>query len=135
MKALIVEDSSRIRDVLCRALDALGLEDQVEAGNGKEGLAALARERFDIVLLDWRMPEMDGIEMLHAMRASGDHTPAIMVTVIADRESILHAIAAGANDYLTKPFSLRQLADKIAAVCPAAALTADGDATPPSTTE
>lgn len=119
MKALVVDDSMTIRRIVVKALQMVGINDSVEASDGTEALAALAAGQFDIVLMDWNMPKMTGIETLQKIRESGNKTPVIMVTAEAEKSRVIEAIKAGANDYLIKPFAPDQLAQKVKGVIPA----------------
>lgn len=115
MKALVVDDSMTIRRIVIKALSAAGITDYTEAANGLEAVAAVGHEHFDVILLDWNMPEMSGIETLKAIRNLGIQTHIIMVTTEAEKVRVIEAIRAGVNDYLMKPFTPGQLAEKIKA--------------------
>ena len=122
MRALVVDDSMTIRRSVIKALGIVGISDATEAGDGVEAIAALeGGTEFDVILLDWNMPKMNGIDTLKAVRRSGNKTPVIMVTTEAEKSRVIEAIKAGANDYLIKPFSPDQLAAKVRTVVPAAA--------------
>ena len=122
MRALVVDDSMTIRRIVIKALGIVGISDATEAGDGVEAIAALeGGTEFDVILLDWNMPKMNGIDTLKAVRQSGNKTPVIMVTTEAEKSRVIEAIKAGANDYLIKPFSPDQLAAKVRTVVPAAA--------------
>ncbi len=113
MKALVVDDSLTIRRIVIKALGMAGIQETAEAGDGLEAINALQKDKFDLVLLDWNMPKMSGIDALKKMRADGFKTPVIMVTTEAEKTRVIEAIKAGANDYLIKPFSPDQLAAKV----------------------
>jgi two-component system chemotaxis response regulator CheY len=119
MKALVVDDSLTIRRIVIKALGIVGINEAVEAGDGAEALKALKTDSFDLILLDWNMPKMTGIETLKAIREGGDKTPIIMVTTEAEKARVVEAIQSGANDYLIKPFSPDQLSAKIKSTMPA----------------
>lgn len=121
MKALIVDDSMTIRRIVIKALAIVGIEDTVEAVDGQDALAKLEGNEFDVILLDWNMPKLTGIETLQQLRANGNTTPVIMVTTEAEKSRVIEAIKAGANDYLIKPFAPDQLAAKVKNAVPAAA--------------
>lgn len=121
MKALIVDDSMTIRRIVAKALGMSGITDTVEAGDGAEAIEATKADKFDIILLDWNMPRMSGIECLRELRTSGDKTPVVMVTTEAEKSRVIEAIKTGANDYLIKPFSPDQLAAKVKTVIGAVA--------------
>ena len=113
MKALVVDDSMTIRRIVIKALSMVGINDAVEAGDGSEALKATQEHDFDLILLDWNMPKLTGIDALRQLRESGKKTPVIMVTTEAERSRVIEAIKTGANDYLIKPFSPDQLAAKV----------------------
>jgi two-component system chemotaxis response regulator CheY len=113
MKALVDDDSMTIRRIVIKALSMVGINDAVEAGDGLEAVKATQDHEFDLILLDWNMPKMSGIDALKKIRESGKKTPVIMVTTEAERSRVIEAIKTGANDYLIKPFSPDQLAAKV----------------------
>jgi two-component system chemotaxis response regulator CheY len=122
MKALVVDDSMTIRRIVIKALSIVGINDATEAGDGMEALNAInGGESFDLILLDWNMPKMSGIDTLRAVRDAGNKTPVIMVTTEAEKSRVIEAIKTGANDYLIKPFSPDQLAAKVKNILPATA--------------
>lgn len=105
MKILIVDDSALMRSILTRALqqESSDLElELLEAGDGEEALGKL-RSGIDLVLLDWNMPILDGLQFVERVRKEGDETPIVMVTAIGDPLAIEEACAAGVDDYLCKP--------------------------------
>jgi len=115
MRALIVDDSRFVRGFLRGLLEERGIECD-EAGDGKAGLAQLhAGEPFDLALLDWNMPVMNGLEMLERLRAEGFAAmKVLMVTTEAENENIVRALDAGADEYLMKPFDNEALSEKLA---------------------
>lgn len=121
MKALVVDDSLTIRRIVVKALTMVGINDATEAGDGMEAVKAATETEFDLILLDWNMPKMSGIDALRALRQAGKKTPVIMVTTEAEKSRVIEAIKTGANDYLIKPFSPDQLAAKVKGVLGAAA--------------
>lgn len=121
MKALVVDDSMTIRKIVIKALSSIGITDVAEAGDGEECVKSVAAAEFDIVLLDWNMPKMTGIEALRNIREAGKKVPIIMVTTEAEKSRVIEAIKTGANEYLIKPFSPEQLAAKVKNVIPALA--------------
>ena len=113
MKVLVVDDSGIMRKIIIRSLNACGVSDIVEAADGKEGFAAFQSEHVDIVLTDWNMPEMSGLELLQAIRATGSSVPIIMITTEGEKASVVQAIQAGVTDYLCKPFEQDELLEKL----------------------
>jgi len=118
MKILVVDDSKAMRMIVIRTFRQLGQADHefLEAGNGADGLSALRTERPDLVISDWNMPEMSGIEMLEAARAEGLPTTFGFITSETATELRERAIAAGAAFMLAKPFDAESLAQALGAV-------------------
>ncbi|QLL13346.1 response regulator [Pseudomonas chlororaphis] len=116
VSVLVVDDASFIRDLVKKCLrnyfPGIKIEDAI---NGRKAQALLAREAFDLVLCDWEMPEMSGLELLtwcrgqEAMKAM----PFIMVTSRGDKENVVQAIQAGVSGYVSKPFTNEQLLTKV----------------------
>lgn len=114
MNALVIDDSRAMRLILGRMLRDLGFE-VVDATNGREGLEQLAATSPDLVLLDWNMPEMSGIDFLEAMRRPPHSSTAkvIMVTTETEIPQVLRALGAGADEYLMKPFTKEAVLEKL----------------------
>jgi two-component system chemotaxis response regulator CheY len=114
MKILIVDDSRTMRMMLKHALTPLGPVAFVEAVDGVEGLKAFATfpSGYDLVLVDWNMPHMNGLEMIGKVREIDKKTPIIMVTTEGEKDHVLDALRAGANSYVIKPFSPETLLAK-----------------------
>jgi two-component system chemotaxis response regulator CheY len=118
-KVLVVDDSGTMRKIIIRALNAVGLTEIVEAGDGCDALVAFQKDQFHLVLTDWNMPNKNGIELTRDIRAMGSTVPIFMVTTEGEKGRVLEAISAGISDYLVKPFSadvLREKLDKFVAV-------------------
>ena len=119
MNVLLVDDSKTMRNIQKAALATMGPVTTVEAGDGVEGIKAIAAAGptapFDLMLVDWNMPNMTGLEMVAKVRAAGIKTPIIMVTTEGERDRVLEAIRAGANNYCLKPFKPEDLVAKITA--------------------
>ncbi len=113
MKALIVDDSAVMRKVLIGALSRAGITDVVQAGDGREAVEAVQSEDFGLVLMDWNMPNMLGIDAVKAIRALGKTVPVIMVTTEAEKSRVIDALKAGANNYIIKPFEPATIVTKI----------------------
>ncbi|MCQ4263092.1 two-component system response regulator [Stutzerimonas stutzeri] len=116
VSVLVVDDAPFIRDLVKKALRShfpgIHIEDAV---NGRKAQQMLGRERFDLILCDWEMPEMSGLELLTWCRAQDSlkTTPFIMVTSRGDKENVVQAIQAGVSDFVGKPFSNEQLTSKV----------------------
>lgn len=115
MRALVIDDSRTVRAIIRHALAELGL-DVVEAANGREGLDQLrAADGVELVLVDWNMPEMNGLEFIRAVRADRayDAVRIMMVTTETEQAQVMRALEAGANEYLMKPFTKEVLVAKL----------------------
>lgn len=115
MRVLVVDDSSAMRAFLRMILKAAGFE-VAEARNGKEGLNALrAAVLPDLVLLDWNMPEMDGLEMLLHLRSDArcNQVKVMMVTTETEMAEMSRALGAGADEYMMKPFTREVILEKL----------------------
>ncbi|MCD9119324.1 MULTISPECIES: response regulator [Pseudomonas] len=116
VSVLVVDDASFIRDLVKKCLrnyfPGVRIEDAV---NGKKAQALLAREAFDLVLCDWEMPEMSGLELLTWCRQQDTlkGMPFVMVTSRGDKENVVQAIQAGVSGYVSKPFTNEQLLTKV----------------------
>jgi two-component system, chemotaxis family, chemotaxis protein CheY len=118
MRVLVVEDSKTIRMILCEYLGKMGIQ-VVEAGDGREGLERLKETPPpDLVLVDWNMPVMSGIDFIRAVREMHvyDPLPLIMVTTNSEKEYIGTAMEAGANLYIQKPCTFEALREKLDAL-------------------
>lgn len=114
MKILIAEDDPKSLALLVKFLEAKGHE-IIGARDGREALEKFSKESPDLVLLDVMMPQLDGWSVLEEIRKRGD-TPVIMVTVRDSTEDKVHGFSVGADDYITKPFDLREVEARIEAV-------------------
>jgi DNA-binding response OmpR family regulator len=112
---LVVEDEPGIRLSLSDELESVGYR-IVEADNGEKALAAAVREKPDLIILDLMMPVLDGTEVCKRLRMRGDRTPIIMLTVKDKEVDKVLGLELGADDYMTKPFSLRELTARVKAV-------------------
>jgi two-component system chemotaxis response regulator CheY len=115
MRALIVDDSRFVRGFLRGLLEEKGIECE-EAADGQAGMERLnAGPPFDLALVDWNMPVMNGLEMLQQLRAQGlADVKVMMVTTEAENDFIVRALDAGADEYLMKPFDDEALTEKLA---------------------
>jgi two-component system, chemotaxis family, chemotaxis protein CheY len=113
MKILLVDDSRTIRNIQKNVLTQLGHTEIMEAADGVEALASIAQSRPDLVLIDWNMPNMDGITLVRKIRETDKTLPLIMCTTEAEKTRVLEAIKSGVNNYVVKPFTAETLAEKI----------------------
>jgi two-component system, chemotaxis family, chemotaxis protein CheY len=115
IKILIVDDFATMRKVIRNLLKQAGYEDIVEAEDGVMALKALKSQRIDVIVSDWNMPNMSGMELLKAVRADAElaKTPFLMVTAEALQDNVVAAVKAGVNNYIVKPFTAEVLNEKI----------------------
>jgi len=118
MRFLIVDDSSTMRRIIINTLNKLGHQDFVEASNGREGIERLNSGGVDMIITDWNMPEMNGIDFVRNLSATpqGRSVPVLMVTTNAANADVAEALKAGVNNYVVKPFTADTLKEKINAV-------------------
>ena len=114
---LVAEDADDLAEVVCRELRAAGY-DVVRAADGRSALASHARDRPALVILDWMLPQLDGLAVLRELRGSRDGaaTPVIMLTARGEEADRVIGLEVGADDYLTKPFSMRELLARVRAL-------------------
>lgn len=118
MHILIVDDSKFMRSTIRKSLAIVSEEypqwqfTTSEASNGKEGLERLAEEDFDLIMTDWNMPIMNGLEFVTALRRDLD-TPILMITTVGMREDVMAAVQAGVNAYILKPLDPKDLIEKL----------------------
>jgi two-component system chemotaxis response regulator CheY len=115
MKFLLVDDSRTMRNIEKKVLADLPGVEFTEAADGIEALSAIAGEPggFGLILIDWNMPNMDGITLVHKIREKDKKTPLIMATTESEKGRVLEAIRAGVNNYVVKPFTPDGLLDKV----------------------
>ncbi len=114
-KILVVDDSSLMRSFAKGSLKQLQLNNVDEAENGEEALLKLKKDMFDLILSDLHMPNMDGLELLRAVRSDSNlkDIPFIMMTLDGKKDALLEAVKEGLNDYLIKPVTAGALGQKI----------------------
>ncbi len=119
LKALIVDDQEDSRELLKEMLSQIGLVDVSESANGEEALRRIDEEDkfFDVVICDWNMPAMTGVELLRQIRAVHQDMPFLMVTGRQDMSSVVEAKESGVTAYIGKPFTIEQLEAKIRISC------------------
>jgi two-component system chemotaxis response regulator CheY len=115
MKILTVDDFSTMRRIIKNLLRQLGYTNIVEAEDGRKALDQLKKGKVDLVISDWNMPNMDGLDLLKAIRSDDNlkDIPVLMVTAEAIKEKIVDAVKLGVNNYIVKPFTAETLKEKI----------------------
>lgn len=118
MPILVVDDSSTMRRILVKTLERLGYPESIEAAGGREALEHLELSEIDLVVVDWNMPGMSGLELVRAIRSkpATQDIPILMVTGNAGSEDVVRAVRSGITGYVVKPFSSETLRAKITAV-------------------
>ncbi len=114
-RILVVDDEPAVQQALTRAL-TLERYEVALAGDGADALRALGVESYDVVILDVSMPVLDGLEVCRKVRADGDRTPVLMLTAREQIDDRVAGLDAGADDYLIKPFALRELMARVRAL-------------------
>lgn len=115
MKILVVDDFSTMRRIIKNLLRDLGFNNTAEADDGTTALPMLQNGNFDLLVTDWNMPGMQGIDLLKAVRADPKlmKLPVLMVTAESKRDQIIEAAQAGVNGYIVKPFTAITLKEKL----------------------
>jgi DNA-binding response OmpR family regulator len=111
-RVLVVEDEDAIAQGLVLNLQLKGHEVEL-ARDGREALASLRGARFDLILLDVRLPEVSGFDILQKLRAEGDFTPILMLTARSQPDDVIYGLKMGADDYVVKPFDLAELLARV----------------------
>ncbi len=117
MKILIVDDSSTMRRIIGNVVMQLGFskDDFDEAEDGVKAWKLLSESKYDIILTDWNMPNMNGLDLVKKVRAEGGHmkVPIIMITTEGGKSEVITALKAGVNNYIVKPFNAQVLKEKL----------------------
>jgi two-component system chemotaxis response regulator CheY len=115
MKVLVVDDFATMRKIVKNVLKQINIENIVEAENGKHALSVLKSEKVDLIISDWMMPEMTGIEFLKVCKEDDEKKkiPFIMVTAEGQKDSVMEAIKSGVDNYIVKPFTPDKLKEAI----------------------
>lgn len=129
-RILVVEDEEAIAEGLTTVLRREGHEPTWE-NNGRAGLERARAERFDLILLDVRLPEMDGFEVCQRLRQAGNFTPILLLTARNQSDDLVYGLSVGADDYVVKPFDLGELLARVASLLRRQTWTQNGDAAEP----
>ncbi len=115
IKILIVDDFATMRRILKNILKKIGFTHIIEAEDGNNALKVLEKEKVDLVISDWNMPKMSGIEFLKAVRSNTafKDLPFLMVTAEAQKQNIIEAVQAGVSNYVVKPFTEEVITEKL----------------------
>ncbi|OPX18780.1 MAG: response regulator [Desulfobacca sp. 4484_104] len=115
MKILIVDDFSTMRRIIKNILRQLGFTNVQEADDGSTAWPKIQSEPFDLIITDWNMPKMSGLELLKAIRSDENlkELPVLMVTAEALKENIIEAVKAGVSNYIVKPFTAETMQEKL----------------------
>lgn len=115
MKILVVDDFATMRRIVKNILTQLGFKNIIEADDGTTALTILKSEKVGLIVSDWNMPKMTGLDLLKAVRADATmaNTPFIMVTAEAQQDNIILAVKAKVSQYIVKPFTAETLAEKL----------------------
>jgi len=118
MRILVVDDALTMRRIVINLLRQLGFTNMNEADDGTTAWDKLHSETFDLIISDWNMPKMTGIDLLRKIRADGKYSqlPFIMVTAEGKRENVIAAVQAGVSNYIVKPFNAATLKEKLVKV-------------------
>ena len=112
---LVVDDESGVRELVGDVLELEGHQVTL-AVDGLDALTKIRRQKFDLFILDLNMPKIDGLVLLEKVRSSGDQTPALLLTARREKDEVHQGFRVGADDYVTKPFSIEELALRVAAI-------------------
>ena len=115
MRILIVEDEKKIADSLRKNFNDEGFDTKV-CFDGSDALEVISKEKFDLILLDWRLPEITGVEVCKRIRNANNRTPVILLTALSNISNKVEALNCGADDYITKPFSFEEVLARVNAL-------------------
>ncbi|MBF0523716.1 MAG: response regulator [Deltaproteobacteria bacterium] len=119
-RILVVDDFVTMRRIMKNHLRSLGYSNVLEADDGATALPMLRKEKFDLIICDWNMPRLNGLELVEIIRQDEElkHIPFLMVTVETLKKNVLKAVQAGVTNYIAKPFSRETLKRKLEAIFP-----------------
>jgi len=113
MRIMLIDDSKTMRNIQKSVLKQLGYTEIEEACDGQDALSKVAAFKPELCLVDWNMPNMDGLAFVKAFRENDKDTALIMVTTEAEKSRVIEAIKAGVNNYVVKPFTPDLLSERI----------------------
>ncbi|MEM1331210.1 MAG: response regulator [Planctomycetota bacterium] len=113
MRIMLIDDSKTMRNIQKSVLGQMGYTEIEEACDGQDALSKVGAFRPELILVDWNMPNMDGLSFVKAFRQQNKSTPMIMVTTEAEKSRVIDAIKAGVNNYVVKPFTPDLLQQRI----------------------
>ena len=118
IKVLIVDDFATMRRILKNILKQIGFKNLVEADDGTTAWEVLESQEIDLIISDWNMPKMTGLELLKKVRASDKYktSPFLMVTAEAQKQNVIEAVQAGVSNYVVKPFTAEAISDKLSKI-------------------
>jgi len=119
IKVLVVDDFATMRRIVKGVLKQLGFNDIIEAEDGNMALKELQKEKIGLIVSDWNMPNMTGLDLLKAVRADEKlkNTPFLMVTAEGQKENVVQAVQAGVSNYIVKPFTPETFSAKLEKIC------------------
>ncbi|MEA1968755.1 MAG: response regulator [Thermodesulfobacteriota bacterium] len=115
IKVLIVDDFATMRRILKNILKQIGFKNLLEADDGTTALEVMEKQVVDLVISDWNMPKMTGLELLKTIRADKQYArvPFLMVTAEAQKQNVIEAVQAGVSNYVVKPFTAEAISEKL----------------------
>lgn len=116
MKVLVLDDSKTMLRIITNTLKRIGIEKITTALDGVEGIERYKEETPDIILTDWNMPNMNGLEFVNYIRNVNEDIPIVMITTEGGKKEVITALKAGVSNYITKPFTPQVLKSKISAI-------------------
>ena len=120
LKVLVVDDFATMRRIIKNVLKQIGFSKILEADDGTSALEVLKENQVDLIISDWNMPQMTGLDLLKAVRGekSTKNIPFLMVTAEAQKDNVIQAVQAGVSNYLVKPFTADSIKTKLAQILP-----------------
>jgi len=115
MKVLVVDDFATMRRIMKNILKQIGFTNILEADDGTTALEELKNNSIDLIISDWNMPKMTGLELLKTVRATEElkDIPFLMVTAEAQKQNVIDAVQAGVSNYVVKPFTAEAISEKL----------------------